>query len=353
MSSFRQSYPKDRIAVTFDTDYRSSGNVSSPVFTLNETVKRVGKISVDKIIFPCSYFVFNNGNNILTPNINGTAITITPGIYTEASLAAAIQTEIRNTGGGFSAATCVFANNRFTISSGSVSTFTLSASGQLAKILGFTSDKTSVTNATSDFLIYEKKFVMSSSNRSFIINQASTDYTFNITPGNYSGVSLAIEMQSLIVLQLAGFVVSYNYNNYTFVITGNASFTFKATGTASLMLGFDVNVASASNIVVSPLPVNIIGPTSIIIKSRAISNVRQLVVRTSDIYNDAIYELLLNGGNGEVIYDNPDDPSEIYIATSGGASFTSLDFRIIDDSGKLLDLGVNGRWKIFLVFETY
>lgn len=352
MSSFRQALPKDKVSVTFDSEYRSSGTVSTPNFSLNESLKRIGKIIIDKIVFPCSYFVFNVGNNSLG-TINATTITISVGTYTASTLAAAIQAAIRATGGGFSAATCTYSSNVFTISSGSVSTFTLSASSTLAPIIGITTDQTSVTSAASNVSVYENNIVIVADNRSFIINQTATDYTFNITAGNYTGNTLAIEMQTQIVAQLAGFTVVYNSNNYTFTITAVASFIFKSTGSASYALGFRSNVSSTSNIVTSPYQVNIIGPTSIIIKSRAISNARQMVVRTNTMYIDSIYEILLNGGAGDIIYDDPQDCVEIFMAASGGATFSDLDFRICDDTGKIVDLGVNGRWKIYLTFEIY
>lgn len=352
MTSFRQALPKDRISVPFDTAYRTSGTVSLPTFTLNESLKRVGKIIVDKVVFPCSYFVFNNGNNSLG-TINSVSIQISAGTYTAAELATAIQTTLRNTGGGFSAATCSFTNNRFVISSGSISTFTLDSTTSLAPLIGFSSNKTTVTSATSDFPIYETSFVLVSENRTFVINQSATDYTFTITPGNYSGLSLASEMQTRIALQLSNFTVSYNANNYTFTVTCNASFTFKSTGSASAALGFRNNVVSVSNSVTSPYPIDIIGPTSVIIKSRTISSARQTIVRTNTIYTDSVYEMVLNGIAGDIIYDTPEDSSEIFMATSGGATLTTIDFRLSDDTGKILDLGINGRWKIYLIFEIY
>jgi hypothetical protein len=354
MSAFRQAFPKDRISVTFDTAYRSSGTVSMPIFTLNESLKRIGKIVVDKIVFPCSYFIFHSGNNSLG-TINATEIIIPAATYTASTLAAAVQTAIRATGGGFSSATCSYNNitKLFTISSGSASTFNISALASLSPILGFTSNSNSITSVSSNFAIYEDNFVIVANNRSFVINQSATDYTFNIPVGNYSGNSLANELQTQILLQLSNFTVSYNSNNYTFVITANSSFTFKSTGTASSLLGFNTNVSSTSNIVVSPNPANIIGPTSVIIKSRTITNARQTYVRCNSIYIDNIYELLLNGDMGDIIYDNPDENNDIFIASSSGTSFTTIDFRICDDEGRIIDLGVNGRWKIILIFETY
>jgi len=354
MSAFRQAFPKDRIPVTFDTAYKSSGTVSMPMFTLNESLRRIGKILVDKIVFPSSFFVFHTGNNSLG-TINATTITISAGTYTAATLAAAIQVAIRATGGGFSAATCTYSETTklFTITSGSVSTFNLDSTTTLAPVLGFNSNSTGITSVSSNFAVYESNFVIVADNRSFIINQSATDYTFNITAGNYSGNSLAIEMQTRILLQLSNFTVTYNTNNYTLTITATSSFTFKSTGTASALLGFTTNVASSSNIVTSPYPINIIGPTSIIIKSRTITNVRQMSVRCNTVYVDSIYELLLDGVSGDIIYDNPDENNEIYVATSGGATLSTIDFRLCDDTGRVIDLGVNGRWKIVLVFETY
>jgi hypothetical protein len=352
MASFRQALPKDRVYVPFDTAYRTSGTVAMPSFTLNESIKRVGKIIVDKVVFPCSYFIFNTGNNSLG-TINSTTITVAAGTYSPTTLAALIQTAIRATGGGFSSATCVYSNYRFTITSGSVSTFTLTATSTLAPLLGFSATQSSVTTATSDFPVYETNFVIVADNRTFIITQSAVDYTFNITAGNYTGNTLAIELQTQILLQLSNFTVTYNSNNYTFTFTASASFTFKATGSASSALGFVDNVASSSNIVTSPYTINIIGPTSVIIKSRAISSVRQMVVRTNTVYTDSIYEVVLNGGAGDIIYDSPEDSAELFIAASGGTTISSLDFRVCDDTGKIVDLGTNGRWKIYLIFEIY
>ena len=354
MSAFRQALPKDRISVTFDTAYRTAGTVSMPVFTLNESLRRIGKVLVDKIVFPSSYFVFHTGNNSLG-TINATTISISAGTYTASTLAAAVQAAIRATGGGFSAATCTFSDTtkKFTIASGSVSTFNLSSTSTLAPLMGFSSDSSLVTSVTSNFEVYENNFIIVVDNRTFVINQSATDYTFTITAGNYSGNTLASEMQTLILLQLSNFTVVYNSNNYTFTITASSSFTFKSTGSASRLLGFTSNVASSSNIVTSPYPIDIIGPTSVVIKSRAITNVRQMTVRANVMYIDSIYELLLDGVSGDIIYDNPDENNEIYVAISGGATLSTIDFRLCDDTGRIIDLGTNGRWKIVLVFETF
>jgi hypothetical protein len=353
MSLFRQALPKDKLSITFDTNYRDSGTVSMPTFTFNESLKRVGKINVDKIVFPCSFFIFNTGNNTIG-TINATTISVSASTYTASTLAAAIQTAIRATGGGFSAATCTYSENRFTIASGSVSTFSLNtATSTLLPLMGFNTDHTTVTTATSDFLVYETSFVIVADNRSFIINQGGTDYTFYISAGNYTGNTLAIELQTQILLQLSGFTVSYNSNNYTLTFTGSSSFIFKSTGSASNALGFRANVSSTSNIVTSPYPIDIIGPTSVIIKSRILTNIRQMVVRTDDVYLDFVYEVLLNGDIGQIIYDDPIDSAELFMAASGGATVSSIDFRICDDTGKILDLGVTGRWKICLIFEIY
>lgn len=357
MSSFRNSLIKDRFSVTFDTAYKTSGTTSYPTFTLNETINRVGKIKIDRVELACSYFVFNTGNNVLGSNINGGTITVAAGTYTPTSLATALQTAIRATGGGFSAATVTYSSTtfKFTITSGSVSTFTLSATSTLAPVMGFSATQSSTTSVTSDYPVYDTSIKLVADNRTFVINQSSTDYTFNIAAGNYEGVTLASSLQTLILATLSGFTVTYNSYNYTLTFThSSTAFTIKgASSSAGSALGITTNIASTSLSVSSATPVQIIGPTSILIKSHTLSQPRQLVVRSDSLYVECIYELSLDGSIGDVIYDKPEDANELIMATVGGASFSTIDFRLIDDTGRLLDLGINGRWKIYLIFETF
>lgn len=357
MTTFRSGYPKDRYTISFDTRYKTSGTTSQPVYSFNETLTRVGRIKVDRVEMTCSYFVFNTGNNILGSDINGGTITITAGSYTPDTLATALQVAIRATGGGFSAATVTYSSitHMFTITSGSVSTFTISATSTLAPILGFSSDKTTVTTTTSDYAVYEGTIVLVADNRTFIINQSATDYTFTIAAGNYSGITLAVQLQTQILTLLSGFTVTYNSNNYTFIFThSSTAFTFKGlTSSAATALGFTGNVASTSLVVNSQQTVQIVGPTSFIIKSRALSLPRQTIVRPNSVYIDSIYELSLDGISGNVIYDRPENNDELILSTIGGANFSTIDFRLLDDTGKIVDLGVNGRWKIYLIFETF
>jgi len=358
MASFRNGLPKDKFSVTFDTNYKANGTVSQPIFTLNETLNRVGKIKIDRVELACSYFVFHTGNNVLGSNINGGSITITAGSYTPTTLAAALQVAIRATGGGFSAATVTYSSTTFkyTITSGSVSTFTISATSTMASLLGFNANKTTVTTATSDYAVYEGTIVLVADNRTFIINQSAADNTFTITAGNYTGITLASQLQTQILTLLANFAVTYNSNNYTFTFTHTTTaFTFKgSTSSAATALGFTGDVASSSLVVNSQQPVQIIGPTSILIKSRALTTPRQTIVRPNAIYIDTIYELSLNGNPGDIIYyDTSEESNELVMSTVGGASFSTIDFRILDDTGKIVDLGTNGRWKLYLVFETY
>lgn len=357
MSTFRNSLIKDRFSVTFDTAYKTSGTTSVPTFTLNETISRVGKIKIDRVELTCSYFVFNTGNNVLGSNINGGTITVAAGTYTPTTLANALQTAIRATGGGFTAATVTYSATtyKFTITSGSVSTFTVSSTSTLAPILGFSTTQSTTTTAISDFAVYETSIKLIADNRTFVINQSAVDYTFNITAGNYTGITLATALQTLILVTLSGFTITYNSNNYTFTFThSSTAFTVKgASSSAGTALGITSNIASTSLVVNSATPVQIVGPTSILIKSHTLSQPRQLVVRTDVLYKECIYELSLDGNPGDIIYDKPEDANELIMATVGGASFSTIDFRILDDTGALVDLGINGRWKIYLVFETF
>jgi len=354
MSNFKQLIPRDRIFLSFDSTNRSSGTISTPIYTLTESIQRVGKIIINKVLLLSNFYTFNTGNNSLG-TINATAITISAGTYTSATLAAAIRVAIRATGGGFSAATCVYSSTtrKFTITSGSVSTFDIDSTLPLSQILGFSSTSTGVTSAVSDFVVYETRFVVVADNRSIIVTRAATDYTFYITAGNYSGNTLATELQTAISATLADIAVTYLSNSNKFKFTGTSSFTVKSTGTASTLLGFTSNVASSSNIVTASNPANTLGTTSLHIKSYALSNARLTVISNNTLSNDSIYEFPLDNASGELLVDEPNGSAEIFLSSKTGFTLSTIDLRLCDDTGKIIFLENNSKWKIFLTLEIY
>lgn len=355
---YKGGYARDRIAVTFDSRYRYEGTVNSPTFHLNESITRVGRIKIDRVEMLCSFFTFRGANNVLTnSNIGGGPITITAGTYTPTTLAAALQTAFRNAAVGLAVSTVTYDSTlgKYFFKSNSVTTFSLSANSEFAAILGITSDKTSTTSTLSDTAVFETNIVLSGDNRTFSFATNGSPWTYTIPTGNYDGYSLATKLQEIILEKELGYTVTYNAYNYTFTFYhATNTFTFYGTtSAAAAALGFVSDVSNTGTTLSSEQAISITGPTSIIIKSTAITAVRQFVVYPNIVYKDMIYELSLDGSAGSIIFDKPQEPNEIVIASSTGATFSSIDFRLIDDTGKPISLGPTGRWKIYLIFETY
>lgn len=340
-----------RVYLSLDSANRSSGNNSTPIFTLSETLSRVRSITIDRVEIYFNWFYFNAGNNILGSSINGGTVTVAAGTYTPTTLASALQTAIRATGGGFSAATVTYSTitYKFTINSGSVSTFTIDSSGNLAQILGFSSNKSSVTTATSDFAVYEQNIVLIADNRTFTITQSAVTTSFTIPSGNYSGTSLASTIQTLINTVYSNFTVAFNSHNNTLTFSHTTTeFTFVSSGSASAILGFTSDVSSSSLTLNSQQSINVVGNTSIIIKSNAIGSNTLYPAIQSSLYTNKIIEIPLSGSQNSVLFYEPYKNNSISFYFDGGISLSSIDFRLIDDNGRLVNFNVNGRWKIFL-----
>ncbi len=345
-----------RVYLTLDSSNKSSGNLSTPFFTLSEQLNKVRTITLERAEIYYNWFLFNTGNNVLGSNINGSTITVSAGTYTPTTLASTLQTAIRATGGGFSAATVSYSSitYKYTITSGSASTFTIDASGNLAQILGFSSNKTTVTTATSDFAAYEQNIVLVADNRTFSITQSAVTTNFIIAAGNYSGTSLASAMQTLINASLSNFTVTFNSFNSTLTITHTTTaFTVLGNASASNILGFTSDVASTSLSASSIQSINITGNTSVIIKSNAIApNIVYPAIQGS-LYTNKIFEIPLAGAQNNVLFYTPSISNTLTFYSQGGISLSTIDLRIVDDNGKLVTFNANGRWKIYLILELY
>lgn len=343
-----------KIYLTLDSYYRNSGNTSSPIFSLNETIDGIRSVTIDRAEIYYNWFLFNTGNNILGSDINGGSVTITAGTYTPTTLATALQVAIRATGGGFSSATVVFSSitSKYTISSGSVSTFTISASGNLAQILGFSSNKSAVTTTTSDFAAYEQNIVLVADNRTFRITQSAITTDFTIPAGNYSGTTLASQIQTLLNATLSNFSVLFNtYNNTLTFSHTTTAFTISGSVGASAILGFTSDVVSTSLSASSLQAINITGNTSVIIKSNAIASKMIFPSIQNTIYTNKILEFPLTGSQNSVIFYEPEQTHIISFYDKGGISLSSIDLRLIDDTGKLISFDTNGRWKMYITLE--
>jgi hypothetical protein len=147
---------------------------------------------------------------------------------------------------------------------------------------------------------------------------------------------------------LADITVSYVSSSNKLKFTGSSSFTVKSTGTASRALGFVNNAASSSNIVTSEYGIYIYGFTSLIIKSNALS-----VSRLSKKTDESVYEAILDNVAGEILIDEPNIPYEITVSNlKNGLTLSAVDFRLYDENGVYVNIGLNGKFKLFCLIET-
>lgn len=344
-----------KVYLTLDSTNRSSGNVSTPIFTLSETLPRVRSVTVDRAEIYYNWFYFNTGNNVLGSSINGSTITIAAGTYTPSTLSLTLQTAIRATGGGFSAATVTYSSltYKYTISSGSVSTFTIASSGALAQILGFSSDKTLVTTATSDFAAYEQRIVLMADNRSFDVTQSAITATINIPAGSYSGSLLASHLQTQLNASFTNFTVTFNSYNSTLTFTHTTTdFTITYNAVAAL-LGFTSTASSSSFTLTSPQSINITGNTSVIIKSNALANNTLYPSIQGAQYANKIIEIPLAGAQNNVLFFETQKNNPVSFYFSRGISLSTIDLRLLDDNGKIVNFNVNGRWKLYITVDLF
>lgn len=161
-------------------------------------------------------------------------------------------------------------------------------------------------------------------------------------------------MQLEISRQLSNFTVAFNSNNNTLTITHTTTaFTVLGSASASSILGFTSDVTSTSLSATSLQSINITGNTSVIVKSNAIATNMIYPSIQGSIYTNKIFEIPLSGAQNSVIFYTTQHDNTISFYSKGGISLSTIDLRLIDDTGKLVNFNANGRWKIYLILELY
>ena len=98
------------------------------------------------------------------------------------------------------------------------------------------------------------QYVINSNNYKFNVTSGATQYTANLTLGNYTPSSLATELQTdlnALAIPSTTFTVTVNTNNFTFTITSTAAvvYNFSQNTTLAAILGFpSTNSGSVSSI---------------------------------------------------------------------------------------------------------
>jgi len=61
----------------------------------------------------------------------------------------------------------------------------------------------------------------------------------------------------------------------------------------------------------------------------------------------------LSGGQNNVLFYTTQNDNIISFYSKAGISLSSIDMRLIEDTGKLVNFNANGRWKIYLIIELF
>jgi hypothetical protein len=381
MAGYRESVPKDNILVMFNSAKRTAGCSTSFSTTLNNPITRVRKIEFVSAEIPATYYVFNDGNLALC-KIAGVEIVMTPGSYTLAGMIAMVNGLAGMSGVVLSqnaAGKLVFSIPTLTTLVINLNKSDTSASYHRgAQVLGFctTTSMPSVVPTSSvvaDLVMRTTNFVFVNNNRSLAftitVGGVPTTYVCYITAGNYTAATLCTELQTRIaavIPNIATTTVTYSSITYKFTIAFTVSVAFQSAvlvygttsatnaaivSTASGPLGITANLSAGAGTAFSNVcqnPGNVSGIPYFYIKSFALSSKRQTKTFSSQSYEDTVHKIVVNVNPGDIISDQAEYRNQIFMASN--TTFTSIDLRLEDEDGILLDL--NGLdWSVGMIFE--
>jgi hypothetical protein len=105
-------------------------------------------------------------------------------------------------------------------------------------------------------IIPNTQYVINANNKSITINSSGTDYSFNLTEGNYTPTSLATELQTQLNTNVFGGVFTVTQSNVTnkMRLQCTVAVTYKFASNASLgrIFGFGSSDTSATADITSP-----------------------------------------------------------------------------------------------------
>lgn len=181
-------------------------------------------------------------------------------------------------------------------------------------------------------------------------DENSTLQTATITPGNYSGTTISVELETqLNAASSGGWTVTYNSSTYKLSMSRTSNFQLFTT---------DSTIASTIGLLAdSPVTTshgftgiaNLSGPNYIYIRSVALTRPKKILpIENSNATSDILYKLALQTGPGTTITERNLFPTKLTYAVR--QRMQTLDFRLEDLDGNQLDLnGLN--WSITIILD--
>lgn len=208
-------------------------------------------------------------------------------------------------------------------------------------------------------------YPINAANNTFTFTEGATVSTVTLPPNNYTGATLASQLQTSLSALSVGFTVSYNANTLLFTFTHNTaaawSIFFNGTNTPYSFMGFDPNVtysgSGIGSVIVSPNAAAVAGPRYLYINSRKLGPfINFNLADGSPTGGDfpGLCRVPVNAAYGSTILYNDPDPQK-YFDLFLGREFDSFDFYLTlgsDQSQVPLDLR-GSAWSLKLAILSY
>lgn len=206
--------------------------------------------------------------------------------------------------------------------------------------------------------------VINSDNNTFTFTDNGTPYTITITPGTYTGTSLAAELQTQLSAVSPGFTVVFNSTTIKFDFNrtgaGDWSLYFPDRKSAYSFLGFVPLVDytnSGNSTITSATIAQVSGPYYLYINSRKIGSLINFNLSDQNPQGGSgpqVCRIPINVQHGSVIFYTDPDPGK-YFDFFAGQQFDSFDFYLTLGSDQhQVPIDMKGSpWSLKVALLTY
>jgi hypothetical protein len=312
---------------------RTRGISESFEIDFTKPIKHIKSISFEDVVIPTSYYLFSHSGTI-GPDLGGDEITISDGTYTPQTLAIELESQMDDAKMSNASVVWNTSTRKFTISSDD--TFSLEENYQLAHFMGFTTDKTSVTTATSDDAVTWESRFFQNNRLKFSLTEGATTNEIVINEGNYSTSELATELTSKInASSFSGFSMTYNINKHIYELTKLSSFSVTPDTTnytdLAFYMGYNSTVSASGGLASATSTISeIINYDELGVTSRTLAEQQQAFYRYADDFSsDQIANIFPTESPGDVVRFRPDERTSMYFGNINGITLSTLDINLL------------------------
>lgn len=188
--------------------------------------------------------------------------------------------------------------------------------------------------------------VNSTNNTLKFSNQVPTEFTVTFSPGNYSAIELATEIQTKMRVFSSAMTVVFNDNTlrYTFTNNGNNLRLFDTVTTCQDLIGLENDTGSVTTFTSTKI-IDISGPNHLYILSNELTSGRDMALVDND-YREIAFRVPIKESFGSI---NNYEPSSLqYLNYNTDHLLQQIDLQLVDDD--FIPVELNGLdWSIELL----